>query len=77
MLSSWAKVIGELLEGGNAFIKDALKPAIEKVRDIRFADLKAWRKYNEEAEKRAESRKEKLNEIVNEADKHTDSGRNS
>jgi len=66
----WGVLVSELAKAGNKILDHTLKPAVEKMKDIRFVNVKRWIKWKKksdqeqkEREKSAQERDRKAKEL--------------
>ena len=55
----WGALAAELAKAGNKVLDHTLKPAVEKLRDLRFKNLKKWFKWKEKSDQEQAERKRK------------------
>jgi len=60
---AWSKLATELAKAGNKFIEHKLKPAVEKMKDIRFGNFKRWIKWKGKSDKNQEDRKKRTDKL--------------
>jgi len=59
----WGVLAGELAKAGNKILDHTLKPAVEKMRDIRFGRFKMWIKWKDKSDKKQKDRRRKVRNI--------------
>ena len=57
MAFGWGVLAAELAKAGNKVLDHTLKPAVEKMKDIRFANFKGWTKWKGKSDDAQEARK--------------------
>jgi len=60
---AWSVLAAELAKAGNKVLEHKLKPAIEKMRDFRFGNLKKWNKWKKKSDESQAERKKRVDKL--------------
>lgn len=58
-----AELAAQLAKAGNRVLDHNLKPAVEKLRDMRLKDLKRWLKWREKSDEKQRKRRDRASKL--------------